>query len=73
MTDPALARAATAVLGAAADSLRGDEGTARFADHVDGYLERWTLRGRSPADDPPGSATAEHACDENATLGEGTA
>ena len=28
---------------------------------------------RSPADDPPGSATAEHACDENATLGEGTA
>jgi glutamate--cysteine ligase len=73
MADPALARAATAVLGAAADSLRGDEGTARFADHVDGYLERWTLRGRSPADDPPGSATAEHACDENATLGEGTA
>jgi glutamate--cysteine ligase len=73
MADTALARAATAVLGAAADSLRGDGTTARFADHVEGYLQRWTLRGRSPADDPPGSAIAEHACDEIDTVAEGTA
>jgi glutamate--cysteine ligase len=73
MADPALAGAAATVLGLAADSLRGERATARFADHVEGYLQRWTLRGRSPADDPPGTATAEHACDENAALGEGTA
>lgn len=73
VTDPALGRAATAVLGAAADSLRADGTTARFADHVEGYLRRWTLQGRSPADDPPGAVTAEHACDEDAVRTEGTA
>ncbi len=73
VADPALARAATEVLSTAADSLRGDAATARFADHVEGYLQRWTLRGRSPADDPPGTATGERACDENAAFGEGTA
>lgn len=73
MSDPALARAAVAVLDAAARSLRTDTATHRFADQVDAYLQRWTLRGRSPADDPPGLASADHACDETAALGEGTA
>ncbi|WP_395728964.1 ergothioneine biosynthesis glutamate--cysteine ligase EgtA [Nakamurella sp.] len=64
--DPDLARAAVAVLGTAVDSLRTDGATARFADQVEGYLQRWTLRGRSPADDPPGTAGGEYACGENA-------
>ncbi|HEY5880766.1 MAG TPA: ergothioneine biosynthesis glutamate--cysteine ligase EgtA [Nakamurella sp.] len=71
--DPSLGRAATEVLSAAADGLRRDPGTARFADQVERYLQRWTLLGRSPADDPPGSIAAEPACDEIAALGEGTA
>jgi len=70
--DPSLGRAATEVLSAAADGLRRDPGTIRFADQVEGFLRRWTLRGRSPADDPPGSVAAEPACDEVAALGEGT-
>lgn len=73
MADSALARAAAAVLGAAADSLRGNDTTARFAEHVDRYLERWTHRGRSPADDAPGTATDDDTCDLSATMGEGTA
>lgn len=73
VADPALARAAIAVLTAAADSLRSHGATARFAEHIEGYLQRWTLHGRSPADDPPGAATAEHACDQAVALGEGTA
>ncbi len=71
--DPTLARAATEVLAAAADGLRRDPAAARFADQVEGYLQRWTLRGRSPADDPPGSMSAHHACDESEAIGEGTA
>lgn len=73
VADPALARAAIAVLTAAAASLRADGATARFAGHIEAYLDRWTLRGRSPADDPPGTATADDDCAENAALGEGTA
>lgn len=73
LTDPALARAAVAVLDAAARSLRGDPATQRYAGHVEAYLQRWTLRGRSPADDPPDHSTADHSCDETAALGEGTA
>ena len=73
VADPELARAATTVLEIAAGRLRSESATARFADQVEGYLQRWTLRGRSPADDPPGTATTEYACDEIIALGEGTA
>jgi glutamate--cysteine ligase len=73
LAHPALARAATQILTLAAGRLRADPQTARFADHVEGYLQRWTLRGRSPADDQPGSSTAGHTCEETAAIGEGTA
>lgn len=71
--DPALGRAATDVLTAGAESLRRDPASGRFADQVEGYLQRWTIRGRSPADDPPGSAEATPACDESEQYREGTA
>lgn len=71
--DPALGRAATALLTTAAQALRRDPTAARFADPVEGYLQRWTLRGRSPADDPPAGAGREPACDESEDHREGTA
>ena len=62
MDDPVLARGATTLLTLAADSLRSDPHTRRFAGHVEGYLQRWTLRGRSPADDPPDAAVTADEC-----------
>ena len=73
VSDPDLARAAVTVLDAAAASLRRDPATRRFADHVDAYLQRWTLRGRCPADDPPDVAAADRTCHRTDALGEGTA
>ncbi len=66
LADPVLARSAGAVLTLAAEILHRRPDTARFAGQVEGYLQRWTLRGRSPADDPPGAAGraagAEQSC-----------
>lgn len=71
--DPALGRAAIQVLTTAAEALRGDPAGARLADPIEQYLQRWTLRGRSPADDPPVAAGREPACDESEDYREGTA
>jgi glutamate--cysteine ligase len=49
MHDPALARAATAVLAATVRALRRQDRAA--ARVVEAFAEQWTLRGRSPADD----------------------
>lgn len=48
---PELAAAARAVLGIAAHSLRRTPSTAAAAEVLEGYLDTWTARGRSPADD----------------------
>ena len=55
LDDKALARAATAVLQAATEALRRSQDNHRLAGRVEGYLEKWTARGRCPADDPPGA------------------
>ena len=51
LDDAELARAATRVLELSAAALAANPETARFAGPVQGYLERWTSRGRCPADD----------------------
>ncbi len=68
--DPLLARAAVGLLETAATVLARDPRTRRFGRHVEGYLERWTVRGRSPADDAmdepmggPGAAAGEQIGD----------
>lgn len=70
LDDAELARAATRTLHAAAASLEGTK-QAWLAQDVAGYLDRWTTRGRCPADDPPaearqeaGSDTTDHWADE---------
>ena len=50
-SDPPLRRAAGTCLEAAADALRRDPGTTGLAGGVEAYLERFTARGRCPADD----------------------
>jgi glutamate--cysteine ligase len=56
--DPELGRAANDVLLAGAAALRRNPETAALAADVEGYVERWTARGRCPADDPPDPAFA---------------
>lgn len=81
MGHPGLNRAAVELLQLAAERFRATRvgGTSAFrdadrvADRIEGYLERWTLRGRSPADDPLDSMAAERACDEDQTLEEASA
>lgn len=51
MRDDGLAAAARVVLEAALTALRRRPGTAAAAGAVEAYLDRWTRRGRSPADD----------------------
>ncbi|MGS0688615.1 ergothioneine biosynthesis glutamate--cysteine ligase EgtA [Nakamurella sp. GG22] len=51
--DQALRRAANEVLLAGAAALRRNPDTVSLAEQVEGYIERWTARGRCPADDPP--------------------
>ena len=53
LADAELRRAADRTLRAAATALRHRPGHGRLADQVEAYLERWTARGRCPADDPP--------------------
>jgi len=52
LADAELQRAASRTLRAAAASLRRDPSTAPLAEQVEAYLQRWTDRGRCPADDP---------------------
>ena len=63
--DPELARAARQTLQIAASSLE-HAGRPRLAEQVHGYLERWTDRGRCPADDNP-SETDLNGTDQNST------
>lgn len=49
--DDDLRRAATRVLAAAAGQLRATVRTSPLGDQVEAFLDRWTLRGRCPADD----------------------
>jgi glutamate--cysteine ligase len=51
LADDALARAARTVVEVAARSLRARPFTAPAASAVEAYLDRWTARRRSPADD----------------------
>jgi glutamate--cysteine ligase len=51
VADPALRRAALGVLSAAAGALRSRASWRDAAAVTESYLERWTTRGRSPADD----------------------
>jgi glutamate--cysteine ligase len=51
--DAELFKAANRVLQAAATALGRDPATTSLAGQVQQYLERWTARGRCPADDPP--------------------
>ena len=51
LDDPKFARAAVNVLEIAAAALRLESSTVTIAGQVDAYLERWTARGRCPADD----------------------
>jgi glutamate--cysteine ligase len=53
LENPATAAAALRVLEFAADSLRRDPRTKALGGHVERYIDRWTVRARSPADDPP--------------------
>jgi len=54
VTDHELFRSANGVLQTAIGALRRDPANSELAAQVEGYLERWTARGRCPADDPPG-------------------
>lgn len=53
LENPAAATAAVKLLALAADGLRRDSATTMLAGQVEEYLERWTINGRSPADDHP--------------------
>lgn len=58
LADPALAAAARGVLQIAVGALRRQPGCESIAGEVEAYYERWTGRGRCPADDPPAEAIA---------------
>jgi glutamate--cysteine ligase len=52
MEDAELARASTRLLQIAVDALHAMPDHTWLAGQVEGYLDRWTARGRCPADDP---------------------
>jgi glutamate--cysteine ligase len=60
MSDPLLASAAVRLLELAATVLAREPRDRRLAGQVQGYLERWTARGRSPADDTVADRTELH-------------
>jgi glutamate--cysteine ligase len=75
MGDPALARAATRVLGLARDALCASAHAHAAAPAVDAYLDHWTSRGRSPGDDlrsgrpvPPAPTTVHSGFNEHSGL-----
>ena len=53
VTDRDLFRAGNWVLQTAVDTLRADPANMALAATIERYLDRWTSRGRCPADDPP--------------------
>jgi glutamate--cysteine ligase len=53
LTDPGLARAAVAVFTLAIAALPGLVGPGPVRELVEGFTERYVLRGRCPADDHP--------------------
>jgi glutamate--cysteine ligase len=70
MDDPDLATAATRLLEIAASALRDTPGHTWLAGQVEGYLERWTARGRCPADDPLAGVTGLSSVHSNGNLGD---
>lgn len=53
LENPSTIVAAVKLLSLAAERLRTDATTTLHAAQIENYLERWTIRGRSPADDHP--------------------
>jgi glutamate--cysteine ligase len=70
MDDAELARAATRLLEIAARGMRGVPANAWLAGQVEGYLERWTARGRCPADDPLAGFTGPTSVRNNGIQGD---
>ena len=61
--DREMRRAAQGLLVLAADRLSQDPASDLLAPHVHAFLERWTCRGRSPADDVPDlSENVDNGC-----------
>jgi glutamate--cysteine ligase len=70
MDDTELARAATRLLEIAAGALRAVPANTWLAGQVEGYLDRWTARGRCPADDPLAGFTGPTCLRSNGTQGD---
>jgi glutamate--cysteine ligase len=70
MDDVELAGAANQLLEIAAATLRGMPDHVWLAGQVEGYLERWTARGRCPADDPLAELTDLSSAQSNGNLGD---
>jgi glutamate--cysteine ligase len=71
VSDTDLFRSANSVLLTAVDALRRDRTNDPIADQVESYLERWTARGRCPADDPPPGSGANGGSANHGTAGAG--
>lgn len=59
LADPALAAAAHRILPIAVAALRRQPGSESIAGQVEAYFDRWTARGRCPADDPPANTAPQ--------------
>jgi glutamate--cysteine ligase len=70
MDDVELSQAATRLLEIAATALHCAPEHTRLAGQVEGYLERWTARGRCPADDPLAGSTELSSVHSAGTLGD---
>jgi len=70
LDDVELSAAATRLLEIAATALRGRPDHTWLAGQVEGYLERWTARGRCPADDPLTGSTELSTVYGNGNLGD---
>ena len=70
MDDAELARAANRLLEIAVGALRAAPATTWLAGQVEGYLDRWTARGRCPADDPLAGFTGPTSLRSNGTQGD---
>jgi glutamate--cysteine ligase len=70
MDDAELAGAATRLLEIAATALRETPDHSWLARQVEGYLERWTARGRCPGDDPLTGITGLSSVHSNANQGD---
>jgi glutamate--cysteine ligase len=70
MDDAELARAATRLLEIAVGALRAAPANTWLAGQVEGYLDRWTARGRCPADDPLAGFAGPTSLRSNGTQGD---